>query len=357
MKKWKRNVILALAAVLAGSVMIFASSDTSVISLGYLTGTFWEQLKSELFTKVESMDEVYTAAEEQLAEKLEQNEEYPGWTVTDTHQLIYPRVGETVTLSAGSGCIWYSGTGGASATLLDMTTGEELAAGQSLKEGHRYLAEQETVITALSDSFCSAEGIFKTNATGEPPAEPVVLPFTDVVDTDWFYSAVAYVVEHGLFNGTSTTTFEPKTYMNRAMLVTVLHRVADTPAVEGDNAFEDVKDTDWFYPGVRWASQIGVVNGVSTTQFNPLGNVTREQIAVILYRYASYLGYDVSARAAIDGFGDHEKVSDYALDGISWAVAEGLLKGSEGNLNPTSGATRAEVATLMQRYEEWLAAN
>ena len=362
MKKWKRTVSLALAAVFAASVVILASGNTSVVSLSYLTGPFLDQLNAVFHIKTEDMDAVYAAAEEKLAEKLGENEDYPGWTVTNISQLIYPMAGETVTLGSGSGCIWYSGTGAASATLLDVTTGEELAAGQPLEEGHRYLAEQETVITAMSESFCSAEGFFKTTATGEPseeqpPKEPFVMSFTDVTENDWYYSAVAYVVENGLFNGTSATTFEPNTYMNRAMLVTVLHRVADTPKTDGSNAFEDVKSTDWFYPGVLWASESGVVNGVSETRFNPLGNVTREQIAVILYRYASYLGYDVSARAALDDFADGAKVSGYAQEGMSWAVAEGLFKGANGKLTPTDGATRAEVATLMQRYEEWLAAN
>lgn len=354
MKNWKRNLILTLAAVLAGSVFIFAGSDNSVVSLSYLTGTFWEKLMTGLQGKTEDLEETYNDAEEALAEKLGQDEEYAGWNTTSAPVVVYPMAGETVTLSAGSGCVWLSGTGAASSILIDITTGSELAAGQSLVAGHRYLAEQETVITAFSASSCSAEGVWKSTATGKAPVE---LPFKDVSASDWYYSAVAYVVERGLFNGVTTTTFEPKSSMNRAMLVTVLHRVAGTPAAIGANGFADVKDSDWFGPGVLWASQIGVVTGTSQTQFNPLGSVTREQIAVILYRYAAYLGYDVSARASLAGFSDQSKVSSYALEGISWAVAEGLLQGSDGRLNPTSGASRAEVATMMQRYEAWLASH
>lgn len=354
MKNWKRNLILTLAAVLAGSVFIFAGSDNSVVSLSYLTGTYWEQLKTSLQSKTAKLDETYTAAEDALAEKLGQDNGTPGWNVTSSPEVVYPLAGETVSLSAGSGCVWLSGTGAASAALIDVTAGSELAAGQSLEIGHRYLADQETVITAISAASCSAEGVWKSTATGKAPVE---LPFKDVSASDWYYSAVAYVVERGLFNGVSATTFEPKSAMNRAMLVTVLHRVAGTPAATGANGFTDVKDSDWFSPGVLWASQIGVVNGISQTQFNPLGSVTREQIAVILYRYTAYLGYDVSDRASLAGFVDQNTVSSYALEGISWAVAEGLIQGSEGKLNPTSGASRAEVATMMQRYEAWLASN
>ena len=90
------------------------------------------------------------------------------------------------------------------------------------------------------------------------------------------------------------------------------------------------------------------------TQFSPTGTVTREQIATILYRYSAYLGYDVSARASLSGFHDQNKISAYALETMSWAVAEGLMQGGDGKLDPTGGATRAQVATLLQRYAAWL---
>ena len=113
MKNWKRNLILVLAAVLAGSVFIFAGSDNSVVSLSYLTGTYWERLKTSLQGKTEKLDETYADAEDALAEKLGRDEDHAGWNTTSAPQVVYPMVGETVTLSAGSGCVWLSGTGAA----------------------------------------------------------------------------------------------------------------------------------------------------------------------------------------------------------------------------------------------------
>lgn len=351
MKKAVRMIVLVLAVVLASAVIVFASGENTVISLSYLNGTYMSQLSTGLKQAADELQTVYASALERLMEKTGQAQLDPSWSATSTFQTIYPRSGETVTLSAGSGVIWYSGTGAASAVLVDVTSGTELASGSALTAGHRYLAEQETVITAVSASSCGAEGVWKTTATGSAPVQS---PFKDVAQGDWYFDAVMYVVERGLFNGTSTTTFEPNTVMNRAMLVTVLHRIAGEPAVSGSNPFNDVVYNEWYMPGVLWASQAGIVNGTSATTFEPYSRVTREQIAVLLYRYSAYCGYDVSARASIAGFNDHGKVSDYAQEAMSWVVATGLMVGSDGKLNPGNGATRAEVATLLQRYEAWV---
>lgn len=351
MKNRNKVICLVLAVVLAVTVAVSASNSNAVVSLSYLTGTFWQMLTGRMAEQTKAMDQVYASAVGTLEEKLGREEGSLDWTLTSTFCSLYPLAGETVTLGVGSGCVWNSGTGAASALLVDVTTGEELAAGQPLTAGHRYLAEQETVITAISDASCAAEGAWRTTATGKAP---VALPFTDVKEGSWYYSAVAYVVERGLFNGVTPTTFEPQTYMNRGMLVTVLHRLAGKPDVAGSMSFADVKTSDWYAPGVAWASSIGVVNGVTGTQFSPTGTVTREQIATILYRYSAYLGYDVSARASLSGFHDQNKISAYALETMSWAVAEGLMQGGDGKLDPTGGATRAQVATLLQRYAAWL---
>ena len=351
MKKHRQIVCLVLAVILAGTVAVYAGSSNAVVSLGYLNGTFWQTLTGKLQEKTAPLDEVYASAVSKLEDKIGRDEDSVNWTLTSAICPLYPLVGETVSLGAGSVCVWYSGNGAASALLVDVTVGEEVAAGQPLTAGHRYVAEQETVITAMSDSSCGVEGAWRTTATGKAP---VVLPFTDVKEGVWYYGAVAYVVDKGLFNGVTKTTFEPQTAMNRGMLVTVLHRLAGKPGVAANTTFSDVREADWYAPGVAWASAIGVVNGVTTTQFSPTGTVTREQIATILYRYSAYLGYDVSARASLAGFRDHSKVSAWALETMSWAVAEGLMQGGDGLLDPTGGATRAQVATLMQRYAAWL---
>ncbi len=187
-------------------------------------------------------------------------------------------------------------------------------------------------------------------------ATPEPLPFTDVAEGDWFHDAVRYVYENGLMDGVGEGQFAPNATTNRAMVVTILYRLAGEPAVSGDSAFTDVADGLWYTDAVLWAAQNGIVNGISETQFAPSGDLTREQLATILYRYAQDQGYDVSASADLSGFPDAGDIQDYATEALSWAVAEGLLQGFEDNsLQPQSTATRAQIATILMRFCETVA--
>ena len=173
--------------------------------------------------------------------------------------------------------------------------------------------------------------------------------FRDVNENDWFHEAVDFAIANGLFNGMSDTTFEPNTPMTRAMLVTVLWRYAGQH-MEGSNTFSDVPNGQWYTDAVAWAAYNNIVGGVGNNRFNPNGNVTREQMATILYRYAASIGIDTSARADISGYPDARNVSSYATDAMRWAVAMGLINGSEGKLLPQGNATRAQVATILMRF-------
>ena len=179
-----------------------------------------------------------------------------------------------------------------------------------------------------------------------------VLPFTDVREADWFYDDVVYAYENGLFSGTSDTTFSPNASMTRAMLVTVLYRLEGQPTVSGRSGFSDVKLNSYYEDAVTWAADNGIVNGTGATTFSPNANVTREQMAAILYRYAQYKQYGTTASASLNGFSDAAKVSTYAKAPLSWAVAEKLVNGSEGRLLPTGNATRAQVAAILHRFVE-----
>lgn len=164
--------------------------------------------------------------------------------------------------------------------------------------------------------------------------------FTDVPAGSWYEEAVNYVHEKGLMNGTSSNAFSPNANTTRGMIVTILARV------EGVNTSGAL----WYAAGQKWAMDNGISDGT-----NMPGVITREQLATILYRYAKQKGYDVSKSAALTGFSDADKVSGYAAEAMQWAVAEGLLQGSNGELDPQGSATRAQVATILMRFMEKIA--
>lgn len=178
------------------------------------------------------------------------------------------------------------------------------------------------------------------------------LPFTDVHESDWFYDDVVFAYENGLFSGTTATTFSPYAPMTRAMLVTVLYRLEGEPAVTGRSGFSDVTIGSYYEVAVTWAADNGIVNGTSATTFSPSENVTREQMAAILCRYAQYKQYGTSASASLSAFSDAAAVSTYAKAPLSWAVAEKLVNGTDGKLLPRASATRAQVAAILHRFVE-----
>ena len=177
------------------------------------------------------------------------------------------------------------------------------------------------------------------------------LPFTDVKTDDWFFEAVKYVYDNKLMDGTSSTTFAPLMTTNRAMVVTILWRLEGQPETDATLSFTDVESGVWYTEAVRWAAAEGIVKGYSDTVFAPNDTVTREQLATILYRYAEYKEYDVSARGDLTTFTDGADTSSWATEAMEWAVGSGLLSGKDGGkLDPTGTATRAEVATILMRF-------
>ena len=218
----------------------------------------------------------------------------------------------------------------------------------------RLSADQlKTFPQELLDKLAEAERIYRELLEGDDTPVVPVKPskpkddkpttgssFTDVPAGSWYEEAVNYVHEKGLMNGTSSTAFSPNASTTRGMIVTILARV------EGVNT----SGTPWYAAGQKWAMDNGISDGT-----NMVGEVTREQLATILYRYAKQKGYDVSKSAALTAFADADKVSGYASEAMQWAVAEGLLQGSNGKLNPQGSATRAQVATILMRFMEKIA--
>lgn len=177
-------------------------------------------------------------------------------------------------------------------------------------------------------------------------------PFTDVRSTDWFYDAVNYVYSEGIMDGTSVYMFSPNNATSRGMLVTILWRLAGQPVVTG-TSFSDVSSSAYYYYAVLWASKYGIVDGLGNNMFGPDQAITREQFAVILYRYAQHCGYSTSANSTLVGYADSNKISSYALTAMRWACGAGLFEGDErANLNPQGQTTRAAAAKLLMTFQE-----
>ena len=188
-------------------------------------------------------------------------------------------------------------------------------------------------------------GVMVIEVTGD-------LPFKDVKTTDWFYEDVAYVYNNDIMNGTAADKFEPNSTLTRAMVVTMLYRIEGEPSVSYSGTFKDVTKNQWYTEAVEWAAKNNIVNGFDANTFGPSRAITREQLAAILYRYASYKKLDTSHGSSLSKFYDSDKVSSYAKDALEWAVYEGIMNGEAGNLKPTGTATRAQAAAMFHRFLE-----
>lgn len=177
------------------------------------------------------------------------------------------------------------------------------------------------------------------------------MPFTDVKPTDWFHEAAQYVYEHNLMNGTTATTFSPQSTATRGMTVTVLYRMEGSPRA-GKAPFSDVSGGEYYASAVAWAAEHGIVDGYPDGTFQPGRSITREQMACILYRYAGYKGYDVTKTADLSAYEDAGKIHSYAVQAMQWANASDLIRGrSKTTLVPTGNVTRAEMASLLMRFQ------
>ena len=196
------------------------------------------------------------------------------------------------------------------------------------------------------------------SACGGDKARCPSASYTDVpAYGNWAHGGIDYVLSNGLFNGTGKNRFSPNASMTRAMLVTVLWRGCAEPTGY-ENTFSDVKAGAWYAEAVAWGQASGVVNGIEDGRFAPDDTVTREQIATILFRMAKLGGADTGTRAQLSSFPDQGKVSGWAKEAMQWAVAtkliEGVNSGGKNYLQPRAGATRAQVATIIMRFSEWL---
>ena len=202
-------------------------------------------------------------------------------------------------------------------------------------------------------TFTMPSGDVKIEVTfAEDPdwEEEPAMPFVDVNEGDWFYDVVLYAYDNGLMTGVSATEFAPNQTTTRGMIVSMLARLEGVTSAE-DAGFADVAANDWYATAVNWAASVGVVNGYEDNTFRPNAPITREQMAAILYNYADYKGYDVSARADLSDYADAADVSSWAEDVLSWANAEGLINGMTATtIDPQGATTRAQTAAMFERF-------
>ena len=220
------------------------------------------------------------------------------------------------------------------------------AAIKSARDAYNELTDAQKKLVTNYDKLTAAEARWSelnpipAGTPAQLPQNPnagETLPFTDVNANSWYYFGVKFAYEKGLMNGTGNGTFSPNADTTRGMIVTMLARL------EGQNT----SGTPWYAAGQKWAMDAGISDGTNMT-----GAITREQLAAILFRYAKQKGYDVGKSVELNGFEDANTVSTYATDAMRWAVANGLIQGSNSKLNPKGTATRAQVATILMRFME-----
>ena len=189
--------------------------------------------------------------------------------------------------------------------------------------------------------------------TPSDPEEPT-WPFEDVTEgEDWFYDAVAYVYENGIMAGTDETIFEPTMELDRAMAAQLFYNLEGKPTVTGDSTFTDVTSGHWAVDAITWAAQNDIVAGIGGDLYDPDSNVTREQFAVMLYKYARFKGYDLTATGDLTQFPDAGSISSWAETALSWANGKGLINGHEnGTIDPKGSTIRAQAASIMANFDQ-----
>lgn len=279
----------------------------------------------------------------------------------------------TCQLGADIGDDYYEGTGGAGGGG-SAASGEDRAAAKDVnnlieaigtvdknskeaiiaaREAYDKLTEEQKELVSKYDELLAAEKAY-AELTGEVIA-PTDMPYTDT-EGHWAANAIKFVYDKGLMKGESETIFAPNKTASRAMIATILYRLAGSPAVEGQASFGDVADGAWYADAVRWAELNKVVGGYADGNFGPNDNITREQLASILYRYAAANGENMNATADLSSFADANGISEWARTALAWANAEGLITGKTGNIIDAKGyATRAEIAAILMRYLENIA--
>lgn len=356
MKRYLRPLTLVLACLLLAAAGYAAASGDSLISLSYLQKTFFPQaVQAGEKAGNELLQDTYNKAKADLDAAHTGSGDTGSYS--DTLQSRTWSDGQIITMKTGAGFLMLEGSATVIHTgaVVDITAGEEVASGAALAQNHRYLVGENTdaaVTVRSGEAVLGVQGGYSLT-----PGKNKHTPFYDVRQADWYYEPVGYVYERGLFSGMSAHQFSPGLTMNRAMLMSVLHRLAGAPEVTGGPVFTDVPDGRWYAQAVRWGAAQGITSGAGAGTFNPGGNITREQAVAMMYNYAvKYMGLSVGSGADLSRFPDQDRVSEWARTAMSWAVENGIISGVRSGdvltLEPRRSATRAEMATMLRAFCE-----
>ena len=360
-----KKLIAALVALLliATGIAAIASSPGSpenpLITKSFLGGEFRDSLLEDINSRLDSLASAELARLDELYRALAGYMFAPGFT-----QVTLP-AGSTINLTTGSSFILQSGSAVItihSGAVINVSSGANVNSGTVLLQNNRYFCVENTsaTITASTAVIGMVDGFFLPGERVDLAALPAesLNPFIDVSSADWFYNAVSHVYNAELMRGTSTTPmlFSPQLSLTRAMFVTTIHRLDGEPPHVGASIFTDVQNPQTFYHNaVIWANASGIVFGMGEGIFGPHENVTREQMATFLYRYAIYKELNTSVIGrAFEAFPDSAQVSDFAQNAVRWAVDNEIIRGADGRLLPQNTATRAEVAQILMNFSRWL---
>ena len=249
----------------------------------------------------------------------------------------------------------FDANGGENVASQTVESGAEIELPQAVREGYDFLGwELNDETYAAGEKYTVTSSVTFTaqwqesDEDGDNGDEEWENPYADVSANQWFYAAVQYVSENNLMNGVAENAFGPDIHTTRGMLVTILHRMEGEPQA-GEHSFTDVAEDEYYADAVAWAAENDIVNGYSDTVFAPEKAMSREEMAVVLYRYAQYKGWDVSAQGDLSRYADSESVSAWSAEAMTWAVGAKVMNGMDGRLAPQGDALRSQTATVLMR--------
>ena len=249
----------------------------------------------------------------------------------------------------------FDANGGENVASQTVESGAEIELPQAVREGYDFLGwELNDETYAAGEKYTVTSSVTFTaqwqesDEDGGNGDEEWENPYADVAANQWFYAAVQYVSENKLMNGVAENAFGPDIHTTRGMLVTILHRMEGEPQA-GEHSFTDVAEDKYYADAVAWAAENDIVNGYSDTVFAPEKAMSREEMAVVLYRYAQYKGWDVSAQGDLSRYADSESVSAWSAEAMTWAVGAKVMDGMDGRLAPQGDALRSQTATVLMR--------